>query len=91
MHYAIQQYNNIMDSLGFHLVLDKMSDQELEAIAMQKMKRFFDDELLKHNIDRNNKVIQDLLKVDIELNAQGLVVAAKRNRAFYESQTSKYI
>lgn len=89
MHYAIQQYENIMNSIGYKLVLENLSDKELESMAHKKLGHFFEEELLKHNIDGQSKVIKDILKLDIELNAQGIVVAAKRNRAFYEKMTQK--
>ena len=41
------------------------------------MRRFFEEELQKHGLKHEEPEIWDLLATDIELNAQGLVIAAK--------------
>lgn len=81
MHYGIQQYSLIMQDL-----IAKIKDAERRNIpldedvlhnhALAKMRQFFEEELQKHGLKHEEPAIWDLLNTDIELNAQGLVVAA---------------
>ena len=82
MHYGIQQFDLIMQDL-----IARMKDAEARNIpldedglhqhALSKMRRFFEEELQKHGLKHEEPEIWDLLATDIELNAQGLVIAAK--------------
>jgi glyoxylase-like metal-dependent hydrolase (beta-lactamase superfamily II) len=81
MHYGIQQYSLIMQEL-----IAKIKDAERRGIpldedvlhthALAKMRQFFEEELQKHGLKHEEPAVWDLLNSDIELNAQGLVVAA---------------
>lgn len=81
LHYGIQQFELIMQEL-----ISRIKDAEkrglptdgddLYNIALSRMKRFFEEELQKHGLKHEDATLWELLSTDIELNAQGLVVAA---------------
>ena len=53
-----------------------LDEDVLHTHALAKMRQFFEEELQKHGLKHEEPAVWDLLNSDIELNAQGLVVAA---------------
>lgn len=91
MHFAIQEYQNIMEKIinkikhyeTKNLPIDEF---DLHDFAKVQMNQFFEEGLLAHGINNKEPFIWDLLKSDIELNSQGLVIAAKR---YKDKKTNK--
>lgn len=82
MHFGIQQYSLIMQELiGRIMDAEKrglpVDTDELYNTALARMKKFFEDELQKHGLKHEDASVWELLNTDIELNAQGLVIAAQ--------------
>jgi hypothetical protein len=81
MHFGIQQYSLILQELVQMLKESEsrklpLDEDALHSHALSKMRKFFEEELQKHGLKHEDPEIWDLLSTDIELNAQGLVVAA---------------
>ena len=81
MHFGIQQYSLIMQELiGRIMDAEKrgipVDEGDLYNLALARMKKFFEDELQKHGLKHEDAAIWELLNTDIEINAQGLVIAA---------------
>lgn len=85
LNISLFNYERIMNNVGYKLSLDKISQEEAEEYAISEIKEFFREQLISHNISYNEDVIWELLKRDIQLNAQGIVVSANRNKEFYLS------
>lgn len=79
MHFGIQVHENIMNTVEDMLTIENRSDEYVEDYAYSKIKKFINDQLISYNINHESKEIWDILETDVRLNAQGLVVAAKRN------------
>jgi len=82
MHYGIQQYALIMEELIARMKdaearKTQVDEDELYNHALSKMRKFFEEELQKHGLKHEDPAVWDLLQTDIELNAQGLVIAAR--------------
>lgn len=91
MHYGIQQYALIMQDLIVRIkdaeTHGVAADEEaLHKIAVSRLKKFFEDELQKHGLKHEDPEIWDLLSTDIEVNAQGLVIAAHN----FKNATEQY-
>lgn len=78
MHFGIQMHENIFNAIEVLLSVEGYSEQQAEEYALSKLKKFFTDQLITYNINENSSEIWKVLESDIKLNAQGLVVAAKK-------------
>lgn len=79
MHFGIQMHENIMRSVEDLITIENRPDEQVEEYAYLKIKKFITDQMISYNIDHNSKEIWDILETDVKLNAQGIVIAAKRN------------
>lgn len=85
LNISLYNYERIMNNVGYKLSFDKISQEEAEEYTISELKEFFREQLISHNISYNEDIIWELLKRDIQLNAQGIVIAANKKKEFYKT------
>lgn len=83
LKYGIHQHEYVRNKLVWEYEErtannQSFTDEDMDRIAKRLVRSYFKEELRKHSLPTNSKDLDTLLAMDMKLNAEGIVVAAKR-------------
>lgn len=80
LHEGIRRFEEILEETKQKL-REKMSDDELQKWEEEKQRTFFNELLTRDGVDveKHKEALWDILRFDVELNATGIIIAAKRD------------
>ncbi|MCL4420006.1 hypothetical protein M1146_08060 [Patescibacteria group bacterium] len=79
LHDGISRFEGILQETKSR-ILEGTNEEDLQKWAEEKQKAFFDELLVGDGIDteKHKEALWDIIRVDVELNAAGIIIAAKR-------------